>query len=247
MSFYWKVCELLISISPITCGIIFLLLQNDKDVFMESLICRLDDNCEKLLICKLDLECKKTLHFDSEISMSQVSVWNLDHKHYIFPASVLFLKLLKLSTFPCFHTPFIPFLQGVLACGKIETCFAIDLLQYVMSSYEINVTSKDFWNMDSLIYFSYIEHANVTIFFEVWLQILIRPIKGNRGSISNHSAVAINYWYLGSIGSFFRRKMAWAMLFSIKRGRRFNIVFKYTSAALQKQYTIFYIVVNHRL
>jgi DNA-directed primase/polymerase protein len=64
----------LISISPITCGIIFLLLQNDKDVFMESLICRLDDNCEKLLICKLDLECKKTLHFDSEISMSQVSV-----------------------------------------------------------------------------------------------------------------------------------------------------------------------------
>ncbi|OQU89936.1 hypothetical protein SORBI_3002G297500 [Sorghum bicolor] len=45
---------------------------NDKDVFMESLICRLDDNCEKLLICKLDLECKKTLHFDSEISMPQI-------------------------------------------------------------------------------------------------------------------------------------------------------------------------------
>lgn len=42
---------------------------NDKDVFMESLICKLDDNCDKLLICKLDLECKKTLHFDSEISM----------------------------------------------------------------------------------------------------------------------------------------------------------------------------------
>jgi len=39
---------------------------------MESLICRLDDNCEKLLICKLDLECKKTLHFDSEISMPQI-------------------------------------------------------------------------------------------------------------------------------------------------------------------------------
>ncbi|KAJ1290833.1 hypothetical protein BS78_02G273100 [Paspalum vaginatum] len=45
---------------------------NDKDVFMESLICRLDDNCDKLLICKLDLECKKTLHFDSEISMPQI-------------------------------------------------------------------------------------------------------------------------------------------------------------------------------
>ncbi|GJN32237.1 hypothetical protein PR202_gb20728 [Eleusine coracana subsp. coracana] len=46
---------------------------NDKDIFMESLICRLDDNCEKLLICKLDLECKKTLHFDSEVSMQQFS------------------------------------------------------------------------------------------------------------------------------------------------------------------------------
>ncbi|TVU39374.1 hypothetical protein EJB05_12788 [Eragrostis curvula] len=45
---------------------------NDKDVFMESLICRLDDNCDKLLICKLDLECKKTLHFDSEISIPRI-------------------------------------------------------------------------------------------------------------------------------------------------------------------------------
>ncbi|XP_062186501.1 uncharacterized protein LOC133890073 isoform X2 [Phragmites australis] len=45
---------------------------NDKDVFMESLICRLDDNCDKLLICKLDWECKKTLHFDSEVSMPRI-------------------------------------------------------------------------------------------------------------------------------------------------------------------------------
>ncbi|XP_062188595.1 uncharacterized protein LOC133891905 [Phragmites australis] len=45
---------------------------NAKDIFMESLICKLDDNCDKLLICKLDLECKKTLHFDSEVSMPQI-------------------------------------------------------------------------------------------------------------------------------------------------------------------------------
>jgi hypothetical protein len=45
---------------------------------MESLICRLDDNCDKLLICKLDLECKKTLHFDSEFNMPQVSICILD-------------------------------------------------------------------------------------------------------------------------------------------------------------------------
>lgn len=39
---------------------------------MESLICRLDDDCDKLLICKMDLECKKTLHFDSEVSMARI-------------------------------------------------------------------------------------------------------------------------------------------------------------------------------
>ncbi|OEL19097.1 hypothetical protein BAE44_0019875 [Dichanthelium oligosanthes] len=51
---------------------------NDKDVLMESLICRLDDNCDKLLICKLDLECKKTLHFDSESSMPRIHGRNRD-------------------------------------------------------------------------------------------------------------------------------------------------------------------------
>ncbi|KAF8700733.1 hypothetical protein HU200_034086 [Digitaria exilis] len=51
---------------------------NDKDVFMESLICRLDDNCDKLLICKLDLECQKTLHFDSEFSMPRIHGRNKD-------------------------------------------------------------------------------------------------------------------------------------------------------------------------
>lgn len=46
---------------------------------MESLICRLDDDCDKLLICKMDLECKKTLHFDSEVSMARVSIYGLHH------------------------------------------------------------------------------------------------------------------------------------------------------------------------
>lgn len=114
MSFYGKAYELLISISPITCDIIFLLLQNDKDVFMESLICRLDDNCEKLLICKLDLECKKTLHFDSEISMPQVSVCSLDHSITFFLLvyfSENYLKLIFLLWYSIF-------LQSVLACRK---------------------------------------------------------------------------------------------------------------------------------
>ncbi|KAM0880001.1 hypothetical protein ACQ4PT_033872 [Festuca glaucescens] len=45
---------------------------NDKELFMESLICRLDDDCDKLLICKLDLDCKKMLHFHSEASVPRI-------------------------------------------------------------------------------------------------------------------------------------------------------------------------------
>ncbi|XP_020095480.1 DNA-directed primase/polymerase protein isoform X3 [Ananas comosus] len=41
--------------------------ENEKQVFMDSLICKVDDDCDKLLICKLDLDCKKTLCFDSEV------------------------------------------------------------------------------------------------------------------------------------------------------------------------------------
>lgn len=79
MPFYWTADDIWISMSLLLSDNIFKFMQNDKDMFMESLICRLDDDCDKLLICKLDLECKKTLHFDSEVSMPQVSIYNLNH------------------------------------------------------------------------------------------------------------------------------------------------------------------------
>ncbi|KAK7283601.1 hypothetical protein RIF29_13225 [Crotalaria pallida] len=37
-----------------------------EDVFMASLICNTDVDCEKVLVCKPDLECVKTLRFDTE-------------------------------------------------------------------------------------------------------------------------------------------------------------------------------------
>ncbi|KAH9603717.1 hypothetical protein KSS87_007073 [Heliosperma pusillum] len=40
---------------------------SEEDVFMASLICNMDDDCEKLLVCKMDLDCIKTLQFDTEI------------------------------------------------------------------------------------------------------------------------------------------------------------------------------------
>ncbi|KAF9602333.1 hypothetical protein IFM89_026538 [Coptis chinensis] len=38
----------------------------EQDMFMDSLICKMDGDCQKLLICKMDVDCMKTLCFDSE-------------------------------------------------------------------------------------------------------------------------------------------------------------------------------------
>ncbi|XP_062149691.1 uncharacterized protein LOC133858274 [Alnus glutinosa] len=40
----------------------------EEDMFMASLICNMDVDCEKLLVCKMDLDCVKTLHFDTEVN-----------------------------------------------------------------------------------------------------------------------------------------------------------------------------------
>ncbi|MED6122374.1 hypothetical protein PIB30_039121 [Stylosanthes scabra] len=40
----------------------------EEEVFMASLICNIDVDCEKLLICKTELDCVKTLHFDTEMN-----------------------------------------------------------------------------------------------------------------------------------------------------------------------------------
>lgn len=39
-------------------------------MFMASLICNVDADCEKLLVCKTDLDCVKTLQFEMEVSSS---------------------------------------------------------------------------------------------------------------------------------------------------------------------------------
>ncbi|BBG98330.1 DNA primase [Prunus dulcis] len=43
-------------------------MQSEEEMFMASLICNLDVDCEKLLVCKTDLDCIKTLHFDTEVN-----------------------------------------------------------------------------------------------------------------------------------------------------------------------------------
>ncbi|XP_065615961.1 uncharacterized protein LOC111994508 isoform X1 [Quercus suber] len=38
----------------------------EEEMFMASLICNMDADCEKLLVCKMELDCVKTLLFDTE-------------------------------------------------------------------------------------------------------------------------------------------------------------------------------------
>lgn len=45
-------------------------LQSEENMFMASLICKMDIDCEKLLICKTDLDCVKTLYFDTEVGLA---------------------------------------------------------------------------------------------------------------------------------------------------------------------------------
>ncbi|XP_044467882.1 DNA-directed primase/polymerase protein [Mangifera indica] len=39
----------------------------EEDMFMASLICNIDADCNKRLVCKLELDCVKTLQFDTEL------------------------------------------------------------------------------------------------------------------------------------------------------------------------------------
>ena len=57
-----------ISVRPLTLITEMLLQQSEEDVFMASLICNMDVDCEKLLICKVDMDCIKALQFDTEVT-----------------------------------------------------------------------------------------------------------------------------------------------------------------------------------
>lgn len=41
--------------------------QSEDEMFMGSLICNIDADCERLLVCKMDSDCVRTLHFNTEV------------------------------------------------------------------------------------------------------------------------------------------------------------------------------------
>uniref|UniRef100_A0A0E0LKD6 DNA-directed primase/polymerase protein n=1 Tax=Oryza punctata TaxID=4537 RepID=A0A0E0LKD6_ORYPU len=103
---------------------------NDKELFMESLICRLDDDCDKLLTCKLDLDCKKTLHFDSEASM--IRIQGRESKDSIgtyrsdFPVSNTY----GISPFPALDG----FIESIASFGNVSVCQGVDTVSILEES-----------------------------------------------------------------------------------------------------------------
>ena len=47
--------------------------QCEEEMFMVSLICNMDADCEKLLVCKMELDCVKTLLFETEVFLDSAS------------------------------------------------------------------------------------------------------------------------------------------------------------------------------
>uniref|UniRef100_A0ACD5U8Q9 Uncharacterized protein n=1 Tax=Avena sativa TaxID=4498 RepID=A0ACD5U8Q9_AVESA len=89
---------------------------NDQELFMESLICRLDDDCHKLLTCKLDLECKKILHFHSEASVPRIQGRNypdaIDTYRSTFPQEYTYGR----SPFPALDG----FIESIASFGNVS-------------------------------------------------------------------------------------------------------------------------------
>ncbi|KAJ1694771.1 hypothetical protein LUZ63_011469 [Rhynchospora breviuscula] len=85
---------------------------NEKEVFMDSLICKIDDDCEKLLVCKLDLDFKKTLCFDSEVQERCSSNMVLDAFSTNFSGSCVYGK----SPFPAIDS----FIESIASTGNVS-------------------------------------------------------------------------------------------------------------------------------
>uniref|UniRef100_A0A0E0EB31 DNA-directed primase/polymerase protein n=1 Tax=Oryza meridionalis TaxID=40149 RepID=A0A0E0EB31_9ORYZ len=95
---------------------------SDKELFMESLICRLDDDCHKLLTCKLDLDCKKTLHFDSEASMIRIQGRNSKDSIGTYRNDFPVSNTYGISPFPALDV----FIESIASFGNVSVCQGVD-------------------------------------------------------------------------------------------------------------------------
>ncbi|XP_058085970.1 uncharacterized protein LOC131233321 isoform X2 [Magnolia sinica] len=91
---------------------------SQQQMFMESLICRMDADCKKLLICKMDLDCKKTLCFDSEVNSNceQSSKASQEIAHQACTSNLPGTYLTGKSPFPALDF----FVESIASIGNVS-------------------------------------------------------------------------------------------------------------------------------
>ncbi|GLT31228.1 hypothetical protein SLA2020_059780 [Shorea laevis] len=114
---------------------LLVVLNCEEDMFMVSLICNLDVDCERLLVCKMELDCVKTLHFDTEVA-SNSGRYSRASQEFLINAcnDVSTTYLMGKSPFPALEK----FIESIASTGNVPgkiRCW------YWFSEYELIIYS----------------------------------------------------------------------------------------------------------
>ncbi|TYK23011.1 DNA-directed primase/polymerase protein isoform X2 [Cucumis melo var. makuwa] len=94
-------------------------------MFMASLICNVDAECEKLLVCKMDLDCIKTLQFETEEKC------NFGRNVSFTQEAVMTGSMRDISATSCMGKSPFPdvdkFVQSVASTGSVAVMYVVDL------------------------------------------------------------------------------------------------------------------------
>ncbi|KAJ8752900.1 hypothetical protein K2173_008635 [Erythroxylum novogranatense] len=103
----------------------------EEDMFMASLICNMDTDCEKLLVCRMDLDCVRTLQFDTEVNNNfRCRAQDLSLNSCASDASIAY-KIGK-SPFPALDN----FIESIASVGSSVLVLEYDLtVQHVKNRY----------------------------------------------------------------------------------------------------------------
>nr|GMC68456.1 DNA-directed primase/polymerase protein isoform X2 [Ipomoea batatas] len=111
---------------------------SEDEMFMASLICNIDADCERLLVCKMDSDCVRTLHFNTEIAQSfqQMSITPQAFELNNFESDPSGTYLMGKSPFPAVDA-FVEYIASIGSVpGKIRSWYWFSeygLIVYSMS------------------------------------------------------------------------------------------------------------------
>ncbi|XWS61234.1 hypothetical protein CRYUN_Cryun07bG0108400 [Craigia yunnanensis] len=100
-----------------------------EDMFMASLICNIDVDCEKLLVCKMELDCEKTLHFETEVTSNCGRYCKAPQENTRI-SDVSTTNLTGKSPFPSFDE----FIESIASTGNISACQELDTVRESVES-----------------------------------------------------------------------------------------------------------------